>query len=79
MTTRQQVSRVRRRLDLVDQFAFAPRGRTSLVEFPQQRQRIRLTEREPMHQHRRNMKCRVVSALPADSRRTLGDVAPSAV
>jgi len=74
MTTRQQVNRVRRRLDLVSQIALTPRRRTPLVKLPQQRQCIRLTEREPMHQHRSDMKSCIVAALPADRRRTLADV-----
>lgn len=74
MTTRQQVSRVRRRLDLVNQFAFAPRRQTPLIELTQQHQCIGFTERESMHQHRRDIKCRVVTALAADCREALGNV-----
>ena len=74
MTTRQQVSRVRCRLYFVDQFAFAPRWQTPLIELAQQHQRVGFTEREPMHQHCRDIKCRVVTALAADCRQTLGNV-----
>ena len=69
-------SRVRRRLYLVNQFAFAPRRQAPLIELAQQHQRIGFTEREPMHQHRRDIKRRVVTALAADCREALGDITP---
>ena len=74
MTTRQKVICIRRRLYFVNQFALAPRRQTPLIELPQQHQRVRFTEREPMHQHRRDIKCRVVTALAADCREALGNV-----
>ena len=64
MTTRQKVIRVRRRRDLVNQFAFAPRRQAPLIELAQQHQRVGFTEREPIHQHCRDIECRVVPAWP---------------
>ena len=74
MTTRQKMICIRCRQYFVNQFALAPRRQATLIELAQQHQRVGFTEREPMHQHRRDIKCRVVTALAADCRKALGNV-----
>ncbi len=71
-----RVPHPRHRPHLMNQFRLAPRRLTPTVPFPQDRQRIRFAQPEPIPEHRRHVKRGVMPALPANRPRTFRDIPP---